>query len=265
MELVQLEKLMSAVEPKVKQAGEILLSYFHKVDLVKRQKGYGDLVTEADVASEAFLIEQLGALFPEASFFAEESGVTQPHDYCWVIDPLDGTTNFAYGIDYFCVSVALTYKNRPILGCVYRPSADEMFSAIRGGGSYLNGQKITVSTVKTVDRAFISVCLPYGRNEQFTHAVSVFERLADASYAIRKLGAAALDQAYVACGRLDASIFEKLGWWDVAAGMLLVQESGGYVATYQNEVVGPEYRSYIATNGQLYPEFEHLISKKMGE
>ena len=110
-----------------------------------------------------------------------------------------------------------------------------------------------------ISQAFVSVCLPYGRDKRFEHAIKVFENVSRYSYGVRKLGAAALDQAYVASGRLDAAIFEGLGWWDVAAGMLLVQEAGGYVADYENQEVGPAYRSFIASNKLLYQSIKKII------
>ena len=135
-----------------------------------------------------------------------------------------------------------------------------MFTAIAGQGAQRNGKKIVVSSTQNIDRAFVSVCLPYGRDARFDHAISVFDRIARQSYGVRKMGAAALDQAYLAQGYFDAVVFEGLGWWDVAAGMLLVQEAGGYVADYTHQPVGPDYHSYLATNGQkLYQKFQNLI------
>ena len=138
--------LLSRVEPIVKQAGDILRSYFTQARSLKRQvKNGAGFVTEADLASEKFLIEKLSQVLPQADFCAEESGVSGNGDYCWVIDPLDGTTNFAHGVPHFCISVALAYKNQSICGAIYQPLLDEFFWAEQGKGAWLNGKKIEVT------------------------------------------------------------------------------------------------------------------------
>src|SRR3989337_382208 len=135
------QKLLPAVEKIVCQAGDILVSFFRSDHLKGTQKAFGDLVTQADLASEEFLINKLLQLAPNVRIYAEESGASGAGDYAWIIDPLDGTTNFAHGHTYFCISVALTFQDRPILACVYRPSEREMFTAIAGQGAQRNGKK----------------------------------------------------------------------------------------------------------------------------
>ena len=257
-----LNLLMLEVEDVVRQAGALLLSHFRTDDLIVMDKSAGNPVTEADLASEKFLVTNLGKLLPHASFFTEESLHNLSDGYSWVIDPLDGTVNFSRGLDYFCISVALAYQNKPILGCIYRPVGDEFFSAINNHGSFLKSEKksirLCVRSGITLDKAFASICLPY-KNGGFDSAIAVFGSLAHSCYAVRKMGSAALDQAYVACGRLDVSVLMNLGWWDVAAGMLLIEEAGGVVTDFSNAPIGPDYKSYLATSPLLHKQVQHLL------
>lgn len=256
-------QLLPDVERIVREAGSLLMDYFQNSSLVSQAKQRaGDVVTQADLASEQLLIRELQALVPEAAIFAEESGrhsASTKSRLCWVIDPLDGTVNFAHGIRYFCISVALTDNGVPVLACIYCPPTDEMFCARSSGGATCNGVSITVSQVATLDSAFVGVCLPYGRGEHFAHAIQTFERLALSTGAVRKWGAAALDQAYVALGRLDAVLFEDLAWWDVAAGSLLVKEAGGRVTDYQEQEVRSDYMTFIASNGLLHRQLLDIV------
>ncbi|MGE0206408.1 MAG: inositol monophosphatase [Candidatus Babeliales bacterium] len=241
------KELKLQVEPIIRKAGEILLFYYHKQMTWRDKKDQG-FVTEADLASETFLMQELANVMPEASFFAEESGKrgNQDADYCWVIDPLDGTTNFAFGIPYFCISVALTYKQQPVFGMIYVPLFDELFYAQKGAGAFLNDQKITVSKERSLDRSLFLVGFPYAKGKAFLSVLHHLEDISPRTYAFRHLGAIALDQAYVACGRADGIFFEDLSWWDVAAGLILIQEAGGIVSTYTGKPVIPGYRSYVA-------------------
>lgn len=245
--------LPTVVEPIIRQAGDILLSYYQK-QLTWKDKQEQGFVTEADLASEAFLIEQLNKLLPEVSFFAEESGKqgSANNEYCWVIDPLDGTTNFAYGIPHFCISVALTQHDKPIFGMIYLPLQDELFCAEKGKGAFLNGNRISVAENRPLERTLLLVGFPYQRGNTF---LSMMHHLADISpktYAFRHLGAIAVEQAYLACGRGDGIFFEDLAWWDIAAGLLLITEAGGVVTTYEGTEVTPSYCSYVGGNKQIH-------------
>lgn len=252
--------LVSLVEPIIKQAGDILLAYYAKPLVRYEKKGHG-FVTEADLASEKFLIAELAKLIPHVSFFAEESGQNGPEQspYCWVIDPLDGTTNFAQRLPYFCISVALTYKDEPIFAMLYQPLLKELFYAIKGQGAYLNGQRIRVAQAP-VDRGIVAIGLPYAKDQKYAQLLRDAWQIARRVYAIRHFGAVALDLAYVAAGRLDAVVFEELGWWDVAAGMLLVSEAGGFVSDFQGEKLGPKYLNCIASSSViLQKELKELV------
>jgi myo-inositol-1(or 4)-monophosphatase len=248
------EGLLESVEAIIRQAGEILLSYYHKKLEWYEKKEHG-FATQADLAVEKFLIQELSKILPQASFFAEESGISGSGKYCWVIDPLDGTTNFAFGIPYFCISIALTQDNEPILALIFDPLSDDLFCAQKGNGATLNGQKIAVATQRPLEKSLILVGFPYSKGNSFLHVLHNLEQISPRSYAFRHLGAIALDQAYIACARADGLFFENLSWWDVAAGILLIKEAGGKVTTYNNQEIKPGYRSYVAAN----PDFHGIL------
>lgn len=240
--------LHKELEQILKGAGDILHSYWGK-QLAHQQKRDGFL-TEADLASEAYLIKKLTALVP-ADIWAEESGKSGSHHngYRWVIDPLDGTTNFAYGIPYFCISVALTKGDEPVHAAVYNPLHNEFFYARRGAGAWCNHQKITTSAPDSIEQAVIGLGFSYAlhkRSELLKTALTVVSTV----QAVRNLGAVALDLSYLAAGRFDGILFSDLSWWDVAAGMLLVREAGGHVSDFQGGHITPTYQSCVA-GGEL--------------
>jgi myo-inositol-1(or 4)-monophosphatase len=240
-----------SIKPIMEQAGQILLGYFDK-KLTFTQKDQAGFVTQADLASEEYLIEALGALLPQSVFHAEESGKTGDGDYRWVIDPLDGTTNFAHGLPYFCISVALTHHDKPIVGAIYNPMLKDFFYAQRGGGATLNGVQVRIREQQDLSRTVMAVGFPYAKNKQFMELLENVQRILPETYALRYFGAVALDLAYVAAGRLDAAFFEGLGWWDVAAGIVLIEEAGGQVTDFQGRQVGPDYVSFVAANGPMH-------------
>jgi len=198
---VQYKDWRIVLQPLLKEAGDILLSYYHK-PLSRKEKEHHGFVTEADLASEQFLIERLSQLAPGFSFVAEESGKTDSSEYCWVIDPLDGTTNFSYQIPYYCISVALTHHDIPIVGAIYQPVTQEFFYAQKDGGAFLNGKAIQVSLPTRFDQTLVGMGLPYGRIKR-KELVCAAESIAKNAYATRHFGAIALDLAHVACGRMD--------------------------------------------------------------
>lgn len=246
------------LEPILRMAGELLLSFYGK-KLHITEKPNNGFATEADTTSEQFLIAELKKLFPEASFYAEESGKSgTPGDYCWVIDPLDGTTNFAHQIPYWCISVALTHKNVPIVGAIYNPLQDEYFFADRGKGAWCNGEPIRVSDPEKFADALIAVGVPYP-NEQRAPIVHLAEKIAKKAYGIRHLGAIALDLAMIASGRLDGVILTGLAWWDVAAGIVILEEAGGKITDFEGKIVEPGYKTAFAGGKLVYTNLVNLI------
>lgn len=248
------------VAPIIRQAGALLLAYFHQPLswTVKQDKSF---VTQADLASERYLIEQLTKLMPDAQFYAEESGASGQGNspYCWVIDPLDGTTNFAHGLPYFCISVALTYNNEPIFGMIYQPLTNELMHGQQGRGAFINDEPIKTSSLEFPE-AVVALGLPYLRQQEYTDLLEKGREIAKQAYAIRHFGAVALDIAYLACGRLEGVVLRKLGWWDVAAGIVIVQEAGGVMSDFEGKVVGPNYRSFVAAcSPQVHQKLLNLL------
>ncbi len=245
---MNLKDIQPAVEQAVKESGKILLSYFN-TSLEKYHKVDGSYATDADVASEQYLLKALGKIMPEAGFYAEESGVSNSSEYMWVIDPLDGTTNFAQGIPYFCVSVALTRNDERVLGVIYQPTTKELFLAIKGLGVTLNGKAIQVSEQKDFSKAVIGCSLTHTVDYRFYNMITELE---PKIYSVRLMGASALDMAYCAVGRLDGAFFGQLCWWDIAAGSLIIEEAGGKVSTRDQQILTNQARSLIAGPELIY-------------
>ena len=246
------------IEEIMKEAGELLLSYWHTGDVseIKKEAGY---YTQADIECEQFLKKELFDVQP-ADFMAEESGHSgiKNNGYQWVIDPVDGTTNFSHHIPYFCISVALTHHDEPIMGVVYNPLLKELFYAEKGKGATLNGQPITVSQPRAFSDALIGFGLAYDPRER-ADLVGRAQIVAMRARAVRHFGAVALDLANVACGRLDGVIFSCLYWWDVAAGALLVTEAGGKAAQFDGTALGPKFESCIAGSALVYDHLKELV------
>lgn len=248
--------LRNELEEILKGAGSIIMSYFG-TELSSREKEQGSPVTQADLDSESYLIENLSKLVPNASFFAEESGKSGNNDYCWVIDPLDGTTNFIHQLPYFCISVALTHKGEPKIGAIYEPMRDHFYYAKKGDGAFLNGNKISVSSASTLQKTRVLI----GSHHSCQDLINKIGLLGPQHYSFRYMGAAALDCAYVASGRLDAVIFSGLSWWDVSAGIVLIQEAGGIITDFEGNPLTENYESCVGGNAELHRELREFLVK----
>ena len=257
---VNLVQLSKNIKPIIRQAGEILLSYFNKT-LKVHNKSDGSIATDADLASEQYLKQELSELLPGVSFNAEESGKQGANSYCFVIDPLDGTTNFSRGIGYFCISVCLTYNDEPILGIIYQPIMKECFVAIRGEGAFLNDQKLDIGRPIPLDKSLTVVGLPYTKNAQYVELLELARVIAPKSFAFRHLGACALDLAYVAAGRINGVYLADLAWWDVAAGMLLIEQAGGKVTDFEGNQIAPTFKTCLAGSPEAYAQLKKLIDQ----
>jgi len=217
-------------------------------------KGEFDLVTEADRASEALIVERLQALYPSHTVVAEEGGGNKaPSDYRWYVDPLDGTTNFAHGFPVYNVTLALEYQDRVIAGVVFDPTRGEMFAAEKGSGAFLNGSRIHVSRASRVEDALVATGFPSRKRHQNVN-VHFYYQLAMISHGVRRAGAAAIDLAYVACGRLDMFWEFGLNPWDMAAGILLIEEANGKTTDMKGSEHNLRSPHLLATNGLLHPE-----------
>ncbi len=232
--------ILSEIERLAREAGAILRAGYSKEHQVN-YKGVIDLVTEVDRQSEDFLLGEIRGRFPDHHIFAEESGIIQGNDqHIWFIDPLDGTVNYAHHIPIFCVSIAYAFEGKLMLGAVYDPMRDEMFTAERGAGASLNGRPIHVSAAAELQRSLLVTGFPYDawntRQDNFAN----FVRLAKMTQGVRRLGSAALDLCYVAAGRFDGYWEISLKPWDVAAGGLICEEAGARVTNVSGS---PDYIS----------------------
>lgn len=244
----------------VLRSGEIIRENDRKPREI-RKKGRNDLVTDTDVAVERFLKQELSASFPEARFLAEESTAKSTlEDMTWVIDPVDGTTNFAHGIPFVATSVALWDKGRPVVGVINLPLMNELYAASLGSGATLNGSTITTSSTEIIEESVVATGFPYGIEEHVEAILERLKRLLPVVQGIRRPGAAALDLAFVACGRYDAFYESALNPWDTAAGMLLVSEAGGTVTEYDgiSEYV-PGAPTILASNGHIHAAVADII------
>lgn len=225
-------------------------------------KGEVDLVTEVDRASEEIIVSRLKASFPGHCFLAEERGAEgECTSHKWIVDPLDGTTNFAHGFPWFCVSIALEIEGDVRLGVVYHPMMDQLFTAVRGEGAYLNGQRIKVSARQPLRSTLLATGFPYDVAADNENNFGHFFRFQLAARGIRRAGAAALDLAYVALGRLDGYWECKLKPWDVAAGSLLVQEAGGVVTNHAGAPYSVYDHRIVASNGTIHQEMLGVLNR----
>ena len=246
-----------------REAGALLATYFER-RIGFELKGEFDLVTEADRASERLVIERLRSHFPTHSIIAEEGGGhTGSSEYCWYVDPLDGTTNFAHGFPIFNVTLALEQAGELIAGVIFDPTRNEMFSSERGGGAYLNNRRIRVSKVARVEDALVATGFPSLKRHDNVN-VHFYYQLAMVTHGVRRAGSAALDLAYVASGRLDAFWEFGLKPWDTAAGTLLIQEAGGRIGTLS----GGEYTqggNVLCGTPKVYEAMLELLAPHLPE
>lgn len=244
-----------------RDAGQILLEkYGRKINISK--KGDINLVTEADLASEKLIIERIKTHFPKHSILAEESGeaviIGGENKFKWIIDPLDGTTNFAHGYPCFCVNIALEHEGDIIIGVTYDPTRNEMFSAEKGSGAFLNNRRIYVSETEKMSESLLVTGFPYNFKEKENFARHLTDFLLF-SRGVRRDGSAAIDMAYVACGRFDGFWEEGLNPWDVAAGKLLIEEAGGTVTYYDNSPLSIYAPPILASNGLIHQEMIDIL------
>ena len=238
-----------------KEAGQVLMDYFERRLIVESKSSEIDLVTEADVASERLIVKAIRERYPEHSILSEEGlGEKQAGEFLWLIDPLDGTTNYAHGYPVFCVSIALQREGETVLGVTYDPVRDELFCAEKGQGAYGNGRRLSVSGAVNLRRSLLATGFPYARASIEDNNVAEFGRIMPRVQGVRRGGAATLDMAYVAAGRLDGYWEFHLSPWDWAAGHLLVQEAGGRTSDVSGQPWRLRSNDMVATNGLLHEE-----------
>jgi len=267
-----LAALRRIAETIARKAGDGLRAAYHRPREIE-YKGEIDLVTQADRDSEAAIVAALREHFPDHAILAEEAAGAGAEGYIsrdvpmWVVDPLDGTTNFAHGFPVFAVTMALVDGGEPVVGVTYDPMRDELFSAARGRGAQRNGEPIRVSETGTLRKALLATGFPYDRHVAEDNNIESLSRFIRRAQGIRRAGAAALDLAYVACGRLDGYWEFRLHPWDVGAGILLVREAGGVVTDYAGwrgsdlPLCGAEI---VASNGRIHEDMVGVLREIYG-
>lgn len=247
-----------------KEAGKFLKKNLGKVRQIDLKSGQErNLVTEIDKKSEELIVNIIKKHYPNHDILAEESGSKHgsKSDYKWIIDPLDGTTNFTHGLPIFCVSIGLERKGEIILGAIYDPNFDELFTAEKGRGAFLNGRRLRVSTTKELKSSLLVTGFPYNINENPDHCIEHFVNFLLNAQAIRRMGSAALDLAYVAAGRYDGFWEVNLNPWDMAAGVLLVKEAGGEITNFTGTDIDIYGKQIVASNKSIHKEMLEILKK----
>jgi myo-inositol-1(or 4)-monophosphatase len=246
-------EFVPAMTAIAREAGELLMGYFARHVKIE-YKGDADLVTEADRASESLILDRIQARFPRHDVLGEEGARLETgSDYKWYVDPLDGTTNFAHGFPVFCVSMGLEYKGQIVAGVVYDPTRDEMFSAEKGSGAYLNQRRMHVSKTSRLLESLVATGFPSHKRHKNPN-IHFYHQITLRTHGVRRAGSAALDLACVASGRFDAFWEFNLNPWDLAAGVLLVEEAGGQVSGFFGQPFRIQDRDVVATNGLIHAE-----------
>jgi len=255
--------LLNTAVKAARKAGAIINRASLDLDLLRvTSKGQADFVTEVDRAAEQAIIEILSQAYPDHCFLAEESGTRRPagaSDYTWIIDPLDGTTNFIHGFPQYAVSIACQHGGQITQAVVYDPTRNDLFTATRGRGAFLNDRRLRVSKRTLLKDSLIGTGFPFRNLERIDHYLQVFKRVTAQTSGIRRPGAAALDLAYVAAGRLDGFWEYGLAPWDMAAGSLLIIEAGGLVADDEGNAAYLESGNVVCGAPKIFPQLLRLV------
>ena len=251
-------KFLEAAVEAAREAGELLMHEFDRPQQLT-YKGEVDIVTEADRRSEALIVGQLRRKFPEHAILGEEGGASGSNEaaYQWLVDPLDGTTNFAHGFPVFAVSIGLLENGEPLVGAVYNPVTRELFSARRGEGAYRGEKRIRVSTVRSLSKSLLATGFPTRKRTQNPN-IHYYWEFTLRSHGVRRAGSAALDLCSVACGQFEGFWEFGLKPWDTGAGVLLVREAGGMVTDFSERSYHPGDSELLATNGLIHDEMREL-------
>ena len=257
MDMEQIKRVGTAAACR---GGKVLQEHFGKLRSV-RKKGVIDLVTEADIQSEAAIIDTITQTFPEHAILAEESGIQAGSGGRWIIDPLDGTTNFAHNVPLFCVSIAFAQEDTVVAGFVLAPLLGELFIGMKGQGAQLNGMPISVSTTDSLSDSLLVTGFPYDHQTILEALMARFGRCLTATQGIRRLGSAALDLCYVANGRFDGFWEEYLQPWDTAAGFLVASEAGARTTVFSGAPYTIEAKEIVSTNGAIHDDLLNLLEQ----
>ena len=259
------KEILKVAEIAAKAGGEVLKKYFrNKITISEKfdSESY-NLVTNADTEAEEAILAVIKKHFPDHSILAEESASKASlGDNTWIVDPLDGTNNFAHSIAQFAVSIAFYHQGKALVGIVYNPISEETFSAIKGQGAYLNGEKISVSKSTTLKTSLVCTGFYYDRGQMMQDTLNAIKELFENNiHGIRRMGAASLDLCFTAAGRFDSYFELKLAPWDFAAGALIVEEAGGKVTDCKGQEISAQYSSILASNTLTHQQILEIISK----
>ncbi len=251
-----MEPIVNIAIEAARKAGQIILRAVDRLDLVKvQEKGHNNFVTNVDQHAEAIIVDTIKKSYPSHSILAEESGYQEGSEKedCWIIDPIDGTTNFMHGFPHFAVSIGIRYQDKIEHGVIYDPVRDEIFSATRGRGARLNNKRIRVTREHQIEKCLIGTGFPNRDHDpKLNFFLSSFATIYPKAAGLRRAGSAALDLAYVACGRLDGYWELGLSPWDMAAGSLIIREAGGLVSDFQGESQFLESGQIVAGSPKIY-------------
>jgi myo-inositol-1(or 4)-monophosphatase len=255
--------LKPALINAVKAGAAEIIRFFNNDFKVSNKEGVNNLVTEADHASEKAIIEVIKSTFPEHHILSEEVGeIVQDSNYKWIIDPIDGTINFAHGIPLNCVSIGIEHEGEMVMAAVYNPHLNELFFAEKRKGATLNDKTISVSEQSQTIKACLVTGFPYTYINATNGPLEIFERFIRKGVPVRRLGSAAIDLCWVACGRFDGFYEHKLEAWDSAAGYLIVEEAGGKVTDFEGNKFSVYQHKVLATNGKIHEEMLDIINNK---
>ena len=245
-----------------RQAGSIIIRHLNQLEMLEVvEKGRNEFVSQVDRLAEEAIIEVIRDYHPDHSILAEESGETGNHEYQWIIDPLDGTTNYLHGFPVFCVSIAVAHEGKIEHGVVYDPLRQEVFTASRGQGAHLDGRRIRVSKRTRMSQSLIATGFPYRMNKQFIDDyLAMLKTVIEDSAGVRRPGSAALDLCYVAAGRVDGFWEIGLNIWDIAAGALMIREAGGRISDYRGTDKYLENGNVVAGNPKIYSALSKLLA-----
>jgi myo-inositol-1(or 4)-monophosphatase len=245
-----------------RQAGSIIIRHLNQLEMLEVvEKGRNEFVSQVDRLAEEAIIEVIRDYHPDHSILAEESGETGNHEYQWIIDPLDGTTNYLHGFPVFCVSIAVAHEGKIEHGVVYDPLRQEVFTASRGQGAHLDGRRIRVSKRTRMSQSLIATGFPYRMNKQFIDDyLAMLKTVIEDSAGVRRPGSAALDLCYVAAGRVDGFWEIGLNVWDIAAGALMIREAGGRISDYRGTDKYLENGNVVAGNPRIYAALSKLLA-----
>jgi len=258
--------LINIATEAARSASKIILRYIDHMERIEiTEKNLNEIVTEVDILAEEEIIHHIQKAYPDHSILAEERGHIEGNEYCWIIDPLDGTKNYVHSFPHFAISIAVKKGDKMEIGLVYDPIRNELFTAARGQGAHMNNRRIRVSACKKIENALIGTGFPFKKKQHIKPYISTFESIFLSASGLRRAGAAALDLAYVAAGRLDGFWEASLKEWDMAAGTLLIQEAGGMLGDFQGEDKYLYSGNIIAGNPKIYKSLLELVQTSLKE